>query len=519
MEAREKTVLETSSQEVNVVTTQTSQDAQDMARLGKKQELKRNFRDLSILGLTCMMMGTWEAMVTTATFSLTNGGLAGTVWIYVGVWMSTICVVLSMAEMASMAPTSGGQYHWVSEFAPPQYQKFLSYTVGWLSALGWQAGVATTAFASGGILQGVVFLNYPDYVPQQWHGTLLTIAVALVAFFVNTVGAKHLPMLEAIILFLHTFGFFVILIPLWVLAPRTSAAKVFGEFSNFGGWSSVGGATIVGMITPTGSLAGYDAAAHMAEEVRDASKVVPRAMITTILLNGLMGFIMIITFCFCITDLPTLLSLPVAFPFVEVFHSATGSTTGATLMSIVVIVLTMCTCMSGLAAASRQVFAFARDEGLPASATWARITVIGTEIPLNSVLFSLTIAILMSLVNLGSTTAFNSIVGLLNGSSGTAYALSLACLLWRRTRSPDPLPPARFSLGRWGLLLNVYSLLFVVLSTTMGFFPVMKQVTVQTMNWSSVVYAGVLAIAMVAYFGGGRRRYKGPVVFVQKEGY
>lgn len=81
---------------------------------------------------------------------------------------------------------------------------------------------------------------------------------------------------------------------------------------------------------------------------------------------------MIITFCFCITDLETLLSLPLGFPFVEVFRTATGSTTGASLMSIVVIVLTICTCTSGLAAASRQVFAFARDEGLPASNTWKK---------------------------------------------------------------------------------------------------------------------------------------------------
>ena len=39
-------------------------------------------------------------------------------------------VMMSLAEMASMAPISGGQYHWVSEFAPPKYQKFLSYMVG-----------------------------------------------------------------------------------------------------------------------------------------------------------------------------------------------------------------------------------------------------------------------------------------------------------------------------------------------------------------------------------------------------
>ena len=31
---------------------------------------------------------------------------------------------------ARRAPISGGQYHWVSEFAPPQHQRFLSYITG-----------------------------------------------------------------------------------------------------------------------------------------------------------------------------------------------------------------------------------------------------------------------------------------------------------------------------------------------------------------------------------------------------
>jgi hypothetical protein len=50
--------------------------------------------------------------------------------------------MLSLAEMASMAPTAGGQYHWVSEFSPPSLQKPLSFFVGWMSTLSWQAGTA-----------------------------------------------------------------------------------------------------------------------------------------------------------------------------------------------------------------------------------------------------------------------------------------------------------------------------------------------------------------------------------------
>jgi choline transport protein len=59
-----------------------------------------------------------------------NGGLAGLFWGYIWTFLGFFTIVMSLAEMASMAPTSGGQYHWVSEFAPRKYQKFLSYMSG-----------------------------------------------------------------------------------------------------------------------------------------------------------------------------------------------------------------------------------------------------------------------------------------------------------------------------------------------------------------------------------------------------
>lgn len=76
------------------------------------------------------------------------------------------------------APTTGGQYHWVSEFAPRKYQKFLSYLMGWLCVLGWQTGPASTAYVTGTNIQGLLVLNYPEYVAEKWHGTLLTIAIS-----------------------------------------------------------------------------------------------------------------------------------------------------------------------------------------------------------------------------------------------------------------------------------------------------------------------------------------------------
>jgi choline transport protein len=90
--------------------TGTDTDALDMARMGRSQELRRNFESLSVFGLAITTMSTWMGMLFGNVFSLTNGGLAGTIWVYFASWMLTFFLAASLAEMASMAPTSGGQY-------------------------------------------------------------------------------------------------------------------------------------------------------------------------------------------------------------------------------------------------------------------------------------------------------------------------------------------------------------------------------------------------------------------------
>jgi choline transport protein len=147
-------------------------------------------------------------------------------------------VNISMAEMASMAPTAGGQYHWISEFAPRSMQKQLSYIIGWLCVLGWQTGSCIGCFLAGTQIQGLIVLNNPDYVYERWHGTLITIAIIFFVAFFNTVLAKHLPLVEGLVLCLHIGGFIAILVPLWVLGPRGESEQVWTTFADEGQWGS-----------------------------------------------------------------------------------------------------------------------------------------------------------------------------------------------------------------------------------------------------------------------------------------
>ncbi|KAI6796399.1 amino acid permease [Hortaea werneckii] len=499
--------------------TGTPHDYTDMVRLGRTQELRRTFRSLSVLGLAVTTMSSWVALLVTSRFALIDGGLAGSVWVFFVTWACTGALVGSLAEMASMAPTSGGQYHWVSEFAPKSQQHFLSFLVGWLAALGWQALIATTAYAASVLILALAALYHPTYLPQNWHQSLLMIGIGCLGTLANTFGARRLPLLEYVVLAVHIVGFFCILIPLWAAQPlgqKASAGEVFGSFRNLGGWESIGTACYVGSIKATGAFAGSDAAVHLAEETRDASRSVPRMMVGTVLLNGAMGFVMIITFGFCITDLEAVVSSESPFPFVDVFLSATGSRAGTVCMTLIPIILSVCTSLNAIAAASRQAWALGRDQALPFSLWFRKIVTIGTPIPLNSILFSLTILIILALINIGSTAALNTIIALLTSATSFSYALSISCMLLKRLRG-QPLPPARFSMGRYSVPVNMFAVGYIITAAVASFFPVSVPVDAVSMNWSVVVFGGVLCIACVDYVLRGRRHYVAPVQHVEKE--
>jgi amino acid transporter len=133
---------------------------------------------------------------------------------------------------------TGGQYHWISEFAPRNQQKLLSFVVGWLCTLGWQSGVSIGCFLAATEIQGLIVLNNDNYSYERWHGTLLTIAIVLFVAFFNTFFAKYLPLVERFVLGLHLGGFICILVPLWVLGPRGDSHQIWTVFEDGGGWGS-----------------------------------------------------------------------------------------------------------------------------------------------------------------------------------------------------------------------------------------------------------------------------------------
>jgi amino acid transporter len=228
--------------------------------------------------------------------------------------------------------------------------------------------MAATALATTQQIEGFIALNMPTYTVKGWHSTLFSIFIAMFAIIWNTVFVRKLPIIEGIGLTLHVFGFFAFVVVLWVMAPHANPQSVWTDFQDNSGWGSVGLSTLVGILGPVVTLIGSDSSCHLSEELRDAAWVLPRAMVATALVNYALGFIMTVTIMSTLgDDVSAILSTRLSQPWIQVLLNATASRTGTSIMTAVLCILFLFCAINQITTSSRQLFAFARDKGLPFS--------------------------------------------------------------------------------------------------------------------------------------------------------
>jgi len=251
----------------------------------------------------------------------------------------------------------------------------------------------------------------------------------------------------------------------------------------------------------------------MSEEVKDASKSVPKAMITVYIVNFLLIFPAILTVCYHITSLEDALEDPTAYPTIYVLRQAM-STGWMTAMLVIIVLLLICSNITYLAAVTRDLFAFARDQGFPFS-DWISRVDNKRHIPQNAVILTSIISISLGLIYIGSPVAFYAITSLLTVALLQCYCLSIGCHLWRRTFHPETLPPARFSLGKFGIPINAVAVCWAFWCFFWSFWPEFSHVTAPSFNWASVIFIGVLVLATIHFVLVAHRKYTGPVALVE----
>src|SRR5579862_5830066 len=152
--------------------------------------------------------------------------------------------------------------------------------------------------------------------------------------------------------------------------------------------------------------------------MRNAAVDVPRSMVVSILVNGTMGFVWLITLLYVAPNLSLLLTYPV--PFIGIIINALNNLGGTIFVELIIIYSAVAATIGLVSSTSRTLSAFAQDKGIPFSSFFSRVNN-RDQIPANAVVISTLISMLIGVSYIGNTTAFNAILSVATTSMHLMY--------------------------------------------------------------------------------------------------
>jgi choline transport protein len=248
----------------------------------------------------------------------------------------------------------------------------------------------------------------------------------------------------------------------------------------------------------------------MAEEIASASTVVPHSILTTVILNGILGLVYLVVLLFTMGSISNALSAPTGLPLIEIYYNVTGSRTATTAMTSVNCASAVIGSIAILAATSRLTWAFARDNGLPYSSFFNRVHP-KWNIPIYTIGLTAVVNVLLSLLMGASLVAFEALLSLSVFALYATYMLPIVLILHRRIAKPQTIQYGPFALGRAGVWINVFAILYSGYTSIFLLFPQGTPVSPSNMNYAVVFLGGTVALALGMWFGKGRREYQGPL--------
>ncbi|KAH7177115.1 amino acid/polyamine transporter I [Dactylonectria macrodidyma] len=475
-------------------------------------ELVRSRSTFQVAFMAFVLASIPYGLATSLFYPLINGGPATMIWGWLSVSVIIFCVAVSLAEITSVYPTAGGVYHQTFMLSPPRWRRITSWVCGWCYVIGnilitLAVNFGTTLFIVGCVN---VFESAPGvgvFQAETYQIFFVFVALTLFCNAVSSLGNQWLPWLDTFAIFWTFAGLIAIVVCTLTVAKngRHTAGYVFGDFEPLSGWPS-GWAFCVGLLHAAYATSSTGMIISMSEEVRFPSTQVPKAMVGTIVLNTIAGLLFLISLAFVLPDLPELLSVEQPTPVIV--KSAVGSAGAAFGCLIPLIVLAIICGIGCTTAASRCTWAFARDGAIPGSHMWQKVNK-SLHVPLNAMMLSMAVQVVVGAIYFGSTTAFNSF-----SSSGVifltfSYATPIAVSFIGGRKD---VRRGKFYLGRWGGFCNVVAICWSCLAIPLFCMPSYLPVTPETANYASAVFFSFFLLATIWYWIWGYRNYQGPPV-------
>jgi amino acid transporter len=490
------------------------EDMRDLHRLGYAQELFREMGGFSNFAISFSIISILTGAILLFGFGLRFAGpvVNSIGWPVVSIFV--LVVAASMAELASAYPTAGGLYFWAYRLGGRRW----AWVTAWFNMIGqvtttsgvnigvaiYLVGAVTRIFHIPGDAPLPVFgslTNWYFYVavmvlvtiPQVvinimgirltarlsqvsvwWHiGGVVIIALLLTFFgkthqplsfafqFVQTTNpyefasAELAPGVSAPALYL---GNPVTLKPLFVIAsPLFSAFPWLTALYKSAPWWLLMG---IGLLQAQWTYTGYDASAHMAEETYRARLNSAWGVFLSVAVSAVVGYLLLMVLTLSITDISATATDP--YPVLKIAYDNLWAF-GANVVAVIIAGAMWLCGLSCITSMSRMWFAFARDGGMPGH-TLIRQIHPKWRTPVYSILITSTVAVLMLLWSGAYYVVTAICVVMLYWAYGIPIFLNLVNKLRGKGEFTTP-RTAPWTLGRWGVPLNILSVAWILLIT------------------------------------------------------
>ena len=384
-----------------------SQEIRDIMTF-QEPVMRKSFSPLSALGLGFSITNSWVGYLSCFGQNLAYAGPHNVVF---GLLVATVVqwiITLGLSEIASAFPTSGGQYHFVHILAPKKHQRFAAFVIGWMNLLGWSVALCSGVSVAAASIVGLIAFWSEAFKATQWQLYLFYLVTASLSILPLFLANQWIPKILQASLAFSVTGFVTVFG--LVLAMRKQSQPfsfVLWPQAGTSGWAT-GPAWVMGISNSMYAFTATDAVIHIAEEMNEPGKDIPRAMNMTIAIGFLTSFpLMLVMMLSMTTDMNAIADAPL--PYAELFYQITGSRAATTLVMAWVTTILFTALIGQWVTCGRLAWAVARDHGLPYSAYFSHISD-RYGFPVRTTLLALCFCMSYGVLYFVSTTAFNSII-------------------------------------------------------------------------------------------------------------
>ena len=483
-----------------------STDDAELNEFGYKQELDR-----SLGAFATFAAGISYISILTGTFQLFYFGFAfggpAYWWSWPLVFAGQLMVALCFCELASRYPIAGSIYNWSKRLGSPH----VAWLAGWMMLTASVVTVAAVALAYQITLPTIdsFFQFYGDGTGEYDFAANAVILGSVLIIFtttINAIGVKLMARINSTGVFIELIAACLIIV--LFLANATRGPGVVTETFGLGESWDLGyvGAFLAASLASAYVMYGFDTASSLGEESHNPRKNAPRAILRALVASFFIGGAILLFAMMSVTDIHAVEIGTAGGGLQFIILDVLGGTVGDIFLWCVVIAITVC-CLAVQTATIRMMFAMARDNNLPAGSTLARVHP-KTRTPIIPSILVGVLAIAILLVNIRQPQIFTVITSIGIIMIYIAYLLVTGPMLLARLRGQWKSTDAQagyFSLGRWGLPVNILAVVWGLFMAINLIWPRQSIYNAVEpfhwyLKWGGVLFVGVVMLGGFAYY-------------------